>query len=188
MAGSGNSAFSYVTNTEGQCICASCHWTSSMLPAQTNLVECCCNSCKTHGGAPFAVSLWFPKHDFFITGPVKCFSHIGGSGGQNMVHRYWCDTCGSTIGHECEIEKERIHVSAASLTTQNHPKLLLKPAAIWLEDEKFPFHKTSGTPPKFPAPAPLVTGSFPATLPAAAAGKSVLVPAGFVFPRFPYQP
>lgn len=72
------------------------------------------SSTKQYSHMHSALTLFLPKHEFVVTGPVRCYSRQDGA--NKYINFYWCNNCGSTLGHEKEIDNERIHISAYSAT------------------------------------------------------------------------
>jgi hypothetical protein len=66
-----------------------------------------------------ALIIFLPKHEFIIKGPVGCYTTQDITAGMDaegkFIHYYWCNVCGTHLGHEKDTDNERIHIAAHSL-------------------------------------------------------------------------
>jgi hypothetical protein len=81
---------------KGGCLCGAVRYTAQA--AATAATICHCHDCQQFTGAVFATLLAVPKDTLTISGTMKVFSSIGGSG--NPILRHFCPECGSSLAEE----------------------------------------------------------------------------------------
>jgi hypothetical protein len=80
----------------GGCLCGAVRYTAEAEAASATV--CHCRDCQKFTGSVFAVLIMVPKAVLTLTGPVKTFTGVGGSG--KPILRHFCPECGSSIAEE----------------------------------------------------------------------------------------
>src|SRR5204862_6525185 len=80
----------------GGCLCGAVRYTAE--GDAGSATECHCRDCQKFTGSVFAALIMVPKAALTLTGPVKPFTGVGGSG--KPVLRHFCPECGSSIAEE----------------------------------------------------------------------------------------
>ena len=80
----------------GGCLCGAVRYTAEAEAASATV--CHCRDCQKFTGSVFAVLIMVPKAALTLTGPVKTFTGVGGSG--KPILRHFCPECGSSIAEE----------------------------------------------------------------------------------------
>jgi len=80
----------------GGCLCGAIRYAAETDPTAATI--CHCTDCQKFTGSVFATLVRADKNDLTITGTLKTFSSIGGSG--NPILRHFCPECGSSIAEE----------------------------------------------------------------------------------------
>src|SRR5262249_60006508 len=81
---------------KGGCLCGAVRYTAEADPASATL--CHCRDCQKFTGSAFAALVFAAKDAVTISGTMKTFSSLGGSG--NPLLRHFCPECGSSIAEE----------------------------------------------------------------------------------------
>src|SRR5215813_13083489 len=81
---------------KGGCLCGAVRYTAETDP--TGGTVCHCRDCQKFTGSAFAALVRASRENVRITGTLKTFSSIGGSG--NPILRHFCPECGSSIAEE----------------------------------------------------------------------------------------
>lgn len=115
----------------GGCLCGAVRYTCSAAP----LIEgnCHCRDCQKVSGSAYAPTLFLPLEAVTITGEVKFFESIGGSG--QPIRRGFCPNCGSQLFGRPSMRTDMIGIRAGSLddTSAYHPQaeIFTSHAAPW---------------------------------------------------------
>ena len=80
----------------GGCLCGAVRYTAEAEAASATV--CHCRDCQKFTGSVFAALIMVPKTALTLTGPVKTFTGVGGSG--KPILRHFCPECGSSIAEE----------------------------------------------------------------------------------------
>src|SRR5262245_30274650 len=80
----------------GGCLCGAVRYSAEADP--TSATVCHCRDCQKFTGSAFAALVMVPKEKLTISGSLKTFSSVGGSG--NPILRQFCPECGSSIAEE----------------------------------------------------------------------------------------
>ena len=80
----------------GGCLCGAVRYTAEAEAASATV--CHCRDCQKFTGSVFAALIMVPKAALTLTGPVKTFTGVGGSG--KPILRHFCPECGSSIAEE----------------------------------------------------------------------------------------
>ena len=80
----------------GGCLCGAVRYSAETDPPSVTV--CHCRDCQKFTGSAFAALVMVPKEAMTLSGPLKTFSSIGGSG--NPILRQFCPECGSSIAEE----------------------------------------------------------------------------------------
>jgi hypothetical protein len=80
----------------GGCLCGAVRYSAEADP--TGVTVCHCRDCQKFTGSVFAALIMVPKAVLTLTGPVKTFTGVGGSG--KPILRHFCPECGSSIAEE----------------------------------------------------------------------------------------
>ncbi len=80
----------------GGCLCGAVRYATSAEPLATFV--CHCRDCQKFTGSAFGAMSVFPKEAVTITGTMKTFASVGGSG--KSILRHFCPECGSSIAEE----------------------------------------------------------------------------------------
>ncbi|MDD9908917.1 MAG: GFA family protein [Ahrensia sp.] len=99
------------------------------------MFRCHCRDCQQLTGSGHADMVPLSVESFSITGPVKTFEMIGGSG--QPTFSGFCSNCGSQIARRSQRMSDRIYVHAASLDDPSHhrPQKSLHSGAVQPWDE-----------------------------------------------------
>ena len=80
----------------GGCLCGAVRYTAEGDAGSATV--CHCRDCQKFTGSVFAALVIVPKEALTLTGPVKTFTGVGGSG--KPILRHFCPECGSSIAEE----------------------------------------------------------------------------------------
>ena len=80
----------------GGCLCGLVRFAAEADP--TSATVCHCRDCQKFSGSVFAALVPVSKEKLTISGALKTFNSIGGSG--NPILRHFCPECGSSIAEE----------------------------------------------------------------------------------------
>jgi len=112
---------------KGGCLCKATRYEISEDILKTGI--CHCRSCQQATGSGFYPFIVVKSDAIKITGDLKEFTKIGGSG--KKVHEGFCSNCGSTLFGRPEVWPHIRTVSASSL---DNPELFHPEMDAWLED------------------------------------------------------
>lgn len=137
----------------GGCLCGAIRYESASKPVFQ--LYCHCRDCQRVTGSACAPILFFRSSDLKVTGDVKTFASLGGSG--KTIRRGFCPTCGSHLFGELEAQPGLLSIRAGTLDdpAQFAPKLHIytSQAAPWdAIDPSLPAFPTAYTPPPSKAP------------------------------------
>ena len=85
-----------MTKITGGCLCGAVRYTAETDPANAGV--CHCRDCQKFTGSAFATVVMAPKEAMTLSGSLKTFSSVGGSG--KPILRHFCPECGSSIAEE----------------------------------------------------------------------------------------
>jgi hypothetical protein len=80
----------------GGCLCGAVRYTAEADP--TTATICHCRDCQKFSGSAFAALVPVSKEKLTLSGTLKTFSSLGGSG--NPILRHFCPECGSSIAEQ----------------------------------------------------------------------------------------
>jgi hypothetical protein len=131
-----------MTTILGGCLCGAVRYTAEADPASGTV--CHCRDCQRFTGSAFAALVRASKENVRITGTLKTFSSIGGSG--NPILRHFCPECGSSIAEE---PGARSGILVLNVGTFDDPALA-KPSREIFRDDALPWVEVHGDIPRFP--------------------------------------
>jgi len=115
----------------GGCLCGLVRYQCDQAPVLQ--FNCHCRDCQKSSGGPFSPIAFFPANSVIVTGEIKYFESVGGSGKKNF--RGFCPTCGSQIFGKVEILPALLSIRAGTLDEPSHytPKahIYVSHAAHW---------------------------------------------------------
>jgi len=97
------------------------------------IVACHCRECQRRTGAPFGVTVLFPKEQVRIDGPTKEYVRNGQEG--RKVRAYFCPDCGTTVFWLPEKAPDAIGVALGAFADPSFPEPTV---SIW-EVSKHPW-------------------------------------------------
>ncbi|WP_280155533.1 GFA family protein [Piscinibacter sp. XHJ-5] len=110
---------------EGGCLCGAIRYRSSAEPLLT--VVCQCSHCQRTSGSAYSVMLAMPVGSIEFSGqPLASYDDMGTSG--MLVHRRFCDRCGSPIVSDAEVAPTMHFLKTGSLDDASWVR---PQAAIW---------------------------------------------------------
>lgn len=106
---------------QGQCLCGAVRFASTQAPVLE--LVCHCRDCQRATGSAFAPVAFFPEPALHITGEVKYYESVGGSG--KRIWRGFCPHCGSQLFGRAEKAPGMLSIRAGALDEPNQfrPKL-----------------------------------------------------------------
>jgi hypothetical protein len=125
----------------GGCLCGAVRYTANAEP--TSATICHCTDCQKFTGAAFATLVLVTKDALTLSGALKTFSSIGGSG--NPILRHFCPECGSSIAEE---PGTRPGVLVLNVGTFDEPAVA-KPGREIFRDDALPWVHIDGDLPRF---------------------------------------
>lgn len=78
---------------EGGCLCGRVRYRADVEPIFVGV--CHCTDCQKFSGSTFATVVAVPASAVTVTGTLKTFTKLGGSG--KPIHRCFCPDCGSSV-------------------------------------------------------------------------------------------
>ena len=125
----------------GGCLCGAVRYTAEADP--TSATVCHCRDCQKFTGSVFAALVIVPKEALTLTGPVKTFTGVGGSG--KPILRHFCPECGSSIAEE---PGSRPGMVILTVGTFDDPTIAT-PAREIFRDDAVPWVQVQGDIPRF---------------------------------------
>jgi len=125
-----------MTTISGGCLCGAVRYTAETDP--TGGTVCHCRDCQKFTGSAFAALVRASRENVRITGTLKTFSSIGGSG--NPILRHFCPECGSSIAEE---PGSRSGILVLNVGTFDDPSLA-KPSREIFRDDALPWVEVHG--------------------------------------------
>jgi hypothetical protein len=125
----------------GGCLCGAVRYTAEADP--TSATVCHCTDCRKFTGSAFAALVLVPKEALTISGTLKTFSSLGGSG--KAILRHFCPECGSSIAEE---PGTRPGMVILTVGTFDDPAIA-QPAREIFRDDAFPWVHVDGDIPRF---------------------------------------
>jgi hypothetical protein len=120
-----------VSKYAGGCLCGAVRYIPSVAPLFEG--NCHCRDCQKVSGGPYAPTLFFPVDAVSITGEVKYYESIGGSG--QPIRRGFCPECGSQLFGRPSLRGAMIGIRAGTLDDPGvfHPgaEIFVSHAAPW---------------------------------------------------------
>lgn len=95
----------------GGCLCGAIRYSASGTPMMEG--NCHCRDCQKASGGPYAPTLFFLVDAVAITGEVKYYESIGGSG--QPIRRGFCPECGSQLFGRPALRSTMIGIRAGTL-------------------------------------------------------------------------
>jgi len=95
----------------GGCLCKSVRYESTAAPIITRV--CWCRLCQYLGAGSGTVNTGFHKASFTVRGTTRVFSDVADSG--NLIHRRFCELCGTPLFSEADVRPHLIFVRAGTL-------------------------------------------------------------------------
>ncbi|KAH9949184.1 Mss4-like protein [Amylocystis lapponica] len=95
----------------GACLCGQTK--IEVASTHDSQINCHCTDCQKTSGAAHSTNILPKQSDVKITGAVKQYDSIGGSG--NTVSRLFCGSCGSAIGHKSVVFGEAMAIQTGNL-------------------------------------------------------------------------
>lgn len=99
----------------GGCLCGQVTYTLSQPPLFTAI--CHCTHCQKQSGSAFSVNQVVRRDDLSIVGEMASFEDRGDSGG--VIHRRFCQTCGSPIVTEPVDNPDISYLKAGTLNDKS---------------------------------------------------------------------
>ncbi|HTT78297.1 MAG TPA: GFA family protein [Stellaceae bacterium] len=125
----------------GGCLCGAVRYTAEAeAPSAT---VCHCRDCQKFTGAAFAALVMVPKEALTLTGSLKTFSSLGGSG--RPILRHFCPECGSSIAEE---PGTRPGMVILNIGTFDDPAVAMPGREIF-RDDALPWVHIEGDMPRF---------------------------------------
>jgi len=125
----------------GGCLCGAVRYTAEADAASATV--CHCRDCQKFTGSVFAALIMVPKAVLTLTGPVKTFTGVGGSG--KPILRHFCPECGSSIAEE---PGTRPGMVILTVGTFDDPSVAT-PAREIFRDDAVPWVQVQGDIPRF---------------------------------------
>jgi hypothetical protein len=125
----------------GGCLCGAVRFTTTAEPQMTFV--CHCRDCQKFSGSAFGALVVFPREEVTITGTMKSFTSLGGSG--KPIVRHFCPECGSSIAEEAGAAPGRMVLNVG---TFDEPKSVA-PAREVFCDDALPWVHLTGDVPRF---------------------------------------
>ena len=126
---------------KGGCLCGAVRYTAEADP--TSATICHCTDCQKFTGSVFATLVALNKEALSITGTLKTFDSIGGSG--KPILRHFCPECGSSIAEE---PGTRPGMVILNVGTFDKPSLA-RPGREIFRDDALPWVHVDGDIPRF---------------------------------------
>ncbi len=125
----------------GGCLCGAVRYTVSAEPLISGV--CHCRDCQRFTGSAFAALVAVTKEALAITGTMKTFTSLGGSG--RPVLRQFCSECGSSVAVETGSAPGRVVINIGTL---DEPKSITPKLEIFCDDA-LPWVRTTGATQRF---------------------------------------
>jgi hypothetical protein len=126
----------------GGCLCGAVRYSAEAGEAPSATV-CHCRDCQKFTGSVFAALVMLPKEALQLSGPLKTFSSLGGSG--KPILRHFCSECGSSIAEEPGTRPGAVILNVG---TFDDPAAI-KPGREIFRDDGVPWVHVAGDIPRF---------------------------------------
>jgi hypothetical protein len=126
---------------KGGCLCGAVRYTAEADASAATI--CHCHDCQQFTGAVFATLVAVSKDALTITGTMKTFSSIGGTG--KPILRHFCPECGSSLAEE---PGTRPGMVILNVGTFDDPSAA-RPGREIFRDDGVPWVEVSGEIPRF---------------------------------------
>ena len=130
-----------MANITGGCLCGAVRYAAEAEAASATV--CHCRDCQKFTGSVFAALVMVPKKALTLSGPLKTFTGVGGSG--KPILRHFCPECGSSIAEE---PGTRPGMVILNLGTFDDPGIA-KPGVEIFRDDALPWVHVAGEIPRF---------------------------------------
>lgn len=122
----------------GKCACGACEYQTDQEPG--NMFHCACSDCKAASGVGHSSMILIQKENFKVSGPLKAFEMLGGSG--MPTYRNFCENCGTPVFNNLDKYPNIAFIHAGTLEDPE----LFQPNSIAFEDEalSWDFKKPAG--------------------------------------------
>ena len=104
-------------NRIAQCCCGSLRVETQGEPAIIS--ACHCTECQRRTGAPFGVSVYFPKDAVLTAGASKVYMRDGRENRKVRIH--FCPECGSSVYWEADARNDMIGVALGAFADPTIP-------------------------------------------------------------------
>jgi hypothetical protein len=125
----------------GGCLCGAVRYTADADP--TTATVCHCKDCQKFTGSAFAALVFVPNEALTVTGTLKTFTSLGGSG--NPIDRLFCPECGSSIAEQ---SSRRPDAMVLNVGTFDDPAIAVPGREIF-RDDRLPWIEVHGDIPRF---------------------------------------
>ncbi len=125
----------------GGCACGAVRYECAAEP--TMIFNCHCINCQQFSGAACTTAIIVPEDDLRISGELSCYPSTGDSG--RLVHRFFCQKCGTPIAAQPEKLTGAKAIKASSLDDNSW----VQPSMDLYTNSKQPWIKLSETTQKF---------------------------------------
>ena len=125
----------------GGCLCGAVRYTAEAEAASATV--CHCHDCQKFTGSVFAALVMVPKEALTLSGALKTFTGVGGSG--KPILRHFCPECGSSIAEE---PGTRPGMVILTVGTFDDPSVAT-PAREIFRDDAVPWVQVQGDIPRF---------------------------------------
>ena len=125
----------------GGCLCGAVRYTAEAEAGSATV--CHCRDCQKFTGSVFAALVIVPKEALTLSGSLKTFAGVGGSG--KPILRHFCPECGSSIAEE---PGTRPGMVILTVGTFDDPSVAT-PAREIFRDDAVPWVQVQGDIPRF---------------------------------------
>ena len=125
----------------GGCLCGAVRYTAEGDAGSATV--CHCRDCQKFTGSVFAALVIVPKEALTLSGSLKMFAGVGGSG--KSILRHFCTECGSSIAEE---PGSRPGMVILTVGTFDDPTIAT-PAREIFHDDAVPWVQVQGDIPRF---------------------------------------
>ncbi len=109
---------------KGGCLCGAVRYAIDAVPLTVR--ACWCRLCQYLGAGSATINAVFPSAAIRITGAMRDYRSVADSG--NVMHRRFCDQCGTPLFSEAEARPQFIIVRVGTL---DDPELGRPESTIW---------------------------------------------------------
>lgn len=125
----------------GGCLCGAVRYTAEADAVSATV--CHCKDCQKFTGSAFAALVFVAKEALTVTGTLKTFTSIGGSG--NPIHRLFCPECGSSIAEQSSRRPDAMVLNVGTFDDPSQAK----PGREIFRDDALPWVHVEGDVPRF---------------------------------------